>query len=621
MRSIVVGTAGHIDHGKTALVRALTGIETDRLAEEKRRGISIDLGFAHLELAGLRLGFVDVPGHERFVKNMLAGAGGIDLVLLVIAADESIKPQTREHFQICRLLGIEKGIVVLTKSDLVEADLLDLARLEVEEFVAGSFLEGAPVVAVSSITGAGLDPLREALVRVASSVAGKDPSGYFRLPVDRSFTMRGFGAVVTGTLVSGSVRVDSEVEGQPGGRRWRVRGIQVHGQNASIAYAGQRTALNLAGADPSEVGRGTMLTEPGSFRATEVADCEFELLESAKPLKHRAPVHFHAWTAECEAQVRTFTAEMVRPGERGWVRFLLSEPAMLLPGDRFIVRMFSPVITIGGGRVLDVAPPVRRKRTDSAARLRTLASAPPAQRIALVVGESRCGMSVQELVMRTGLPRDEITRSASAASLYHLPPPQDWVLERNWMNRRAAAIEKRLAEFHRARPLAAGLAKEEVRSRELGEAPPFLLDALLAGSRAVVTEGELLRLATHQVNLQADEDEAVNRIEAAFRESGLAVPATAEVLAHCGITESRSRSLLQLLLRRGTLVRVGPDLVFHRSALDALRGLMTAHRGERFTVPAFKDWTGVSRKYAIPLLEFLDRERLTRREGDVRVVL
>lgn len=621
MKSIIVGTAGHIDHGKTALVRALTGIETDRLAEEKRRGISIDLGFAHLELNGaVRFGFVDVPGHERFVKNMLAGAGGIDAVLLVVAADESIMPQTREHFAICRLLGVRAGIVVLTKADLVEPDIVDLVRLEVEEFVAGSFLEGSPVVAVSAATGGGMDALREALARLARDVTVKSAEGYLRLPVDRSFAMRGFGTVATGTLVAGSVRVEQEVEVQPGGRRLRVRGVQVHGQAAEQAIAGQRTALNLAGADTSDLGRGMTIIEPGRFEATTVVDCEFDLLDSAKPLKHRAPVHFHAWTAETEAEVRVLSGDAARPGTRTLVRFVLRDPVMLLPGDRFIVRMFSPVVTIGGGRVLDIAPPARQKRASAVARLETLSRASSEVRIALLVRESGHGLSLADLIRRTGLAENEIN-ACVGNELMLLPEPLNWFVDSAWLQTRARAIENRVAEFHRVHPLLAGMAKEEVRSREMTGSPAFLLDVVLAQSRALAVDGDLLRLATHKVRFERDEEAALAGIERAFAEAGLNAPSTAEVLSRCGVEPARGRSLLQILLRRGKLIRVSEDLVFHSGAIAGLREIVAARRGERFTVTAFKEWTGVSRKFAIPLLEYLDREKVTRREGDSRAVV
>src|SRR4051795_6717825 len=329
MKNIIVGTAGHIDHGKTALVKALTGIDADRLEEEKRRGITIDLGFAHVQLTpAFRLGFADVPGHQRFVRNMLAGVGGIDLVLFVIAADESIKPQTREHFDICRLLGILRGVVALTKSDLVDEDILGLVRLEVEELVAGSFLEGAPIVPVSSTTGAGLEELRAALVRVAGATTEKDPRGHFRLPIDRAFTIKGFGTVVAGTLVSGAIEKEQEVELHPAGRRLRVRGVQVHGSSAGRAVAGQRTAVNLADIEPADLARGDVLSEPGRFRAVKQIDARLDLLPSAKPLKHRAPVHFHAGTAEIEAEVRLLESRAaMQPGTSAWVRIVLRDAA------------------------------------------------------------------------------------------------------------------------------------------------------------------------------------------------------------------------------------------------------------------------------------------------------
>ena len=623
MKNIVVGTAGHIDHGKTALVRALTGIDTDRLEEEKRRGISIDLGFAHLDLSpNVRVAFVDVPGHERFVKNMLAGAGGIDLVLLVIAADESIKPQTREHFDICRLLGIRKGIVVLTKADLVDREILDLARLEAEEFVAGSFLEGAPVVAVSSSTGEGLDELRARLLDLAAEAPAKDSSRHLRLPIDRAFSMHGFGTVVTGTLISGAVAREQEVELHPGGRRLRVRGIQVHGKPAARALAGQRTALNLAGVESSELARGMMLTEPGRFTAVSRIDCSLDLLPSVKPLKNRAPVHFHSAAAEVEAEVRLLESPgPMAPGTHAFVRILLRDPLQLLPGDRFIVRMFSPVVTIGGGSVVDITAHKYSRGEDAAARLRTLAQGTPEQRVALLVRESGFGMGIPELIAATGLMPQEIERAAKAEGILALTEPRLWLVDREWFRATVARITDVLQAFHKERPLVPGMPKEELRSRELPDAPAHLLDAIISRTAAIAAEGELVRLASHKVVLRQDEEQASGAIEKAFLDAGLAVPAVAEVLAKSGVEPARARSLLQILLRERRLVKVADDLVFHRSALEALRERLAPHRGQRLSVPQFKDLAGISRKYAIPLLEYLDRERVTHREGDERLVL
>jgi selenocysteine-specific elongation factor len=623
MKNIIAGTAGHIDHGKTALVRALTGIDADRLEEEKRRGITIDLGFAHLQLTPqLRIGFIDVPGHERFVKNMLAGAGGIDLVLFVIAADESIKPQTREHFEICRLLGISKGIIVLTKADLVDRDILELARLETEEFVAGSFLEGAPIVPVSSTTGEGLDQLRTELARAAEAVLEKNASRHFRLPIDRVFSMKGFGTVITGTLISGAVRKDQEVEIHPSGRRARVRGVQVYGNAAEQATAGQRTALNLADVDPSGLARGMLLTAPDVFQPAREFDCELELLASAKPLKDRAPVHFHAGSAEIEAEVRLFERGVLKPGTKAFARIVLRDPALLLPGDRFIIRMFSPVITTGGGVVLDNAGLRYRKRANGADRLRALSEAVPAEAMAILVRESGFGMSLAALIARTGMMAVEVESIAAARRFVTLRQPEFWVMDAGWFQSAVERLAKEVREFHQTNPLAPGIAKQDLRGRLLPAAtPPFVLEALLAAAKQIAVEGDIVRLATHKLVLREEEEQARGAIERAFEQAGLAVPAVPDVMAKSGVELKRARSILQILLRDKKLVRVTDDLVFHHSAIETLRTLLATHRSQRFSVPTFKDWTGISRKYAIPLLEFLDRERITRREGDERIVL
>jgi selenocysteine-specific elongation factor len=614
MKNIIVGTAGHIDHGKTALVKALTGIDADRLEEEKRRGITIDLGFAHLALTPkLTLGFVDVPGHERFVKNMLAGVGGIDLVLFVIAANESIKPQTREHFDICRLLGIARGIVALTKADLVDEDILGLVRLEVEELVVGSFLEGAPIVPVSPTTGAGIDDLRRELARVAAAVPEKNASGFFRLPIDRVFNVKGFGDVITGTLVSGSVTKDQEVELYPAGRRLRVRGVQVHGATTDRAIAGQRTALNIV--DLGSASRGDVLSEPGAFRTTTRIDCRLHLLPSAKPLKHRAPVHFHSGTAEIEAEVRLLDGgPALAPGNSTWARLVLREPALLLPGDRFIIRRFSPVVTIGGGEVVDTGARRYRKGDDIATRLEMLASSDPSARIALLVREAEFGLSYNDLVARTGLRPKEIAAAAAKAPLTAIG---DHYVDRARMQSARDRLVKTVREFHQKQPLVPGIARQDLR----GALPPFLLDALLASAPELVSEGDVVRAKSHKMVLKQDEEQARANIERAFESAGLAVPALAEVLAKSGVESARARSLLQILLREKHLVRINDELVFHHTAVERLRALLAERRGQRFAVPAFKEWTGISRKYAIPLLEFLDREHVTRREGNERIVL
>ena len=613
MTNIIVGTAGHIDHGKTTLVRALTGIDTDRLEEEKRRGISIDLGFAHLTHGGVRFGFVDVPGHERFIKNMLAGAGGIDVVMLVIGADESIKPQTREHFEICRLLGVRHGLIALTKADTVDPELVELVKLETADFVAGSFLEGAPIIPVSGITGLGLPELRDALASLAARVEGRSSIGPCRLPIDRSFTLHGFGTVVTGTLVAGTLKPEDEVELHPTGRRLRVRGVQVHGGLVPQAGAGQRTAVNLAAIEATEITRGMTLTPPDLFTPTRVIDCVFDLLHSAIPLKHRAPIHFHSGTAEVEGQVRMLRGtDPLQPGTRGYLRVYLKEPLLLLPGDRFIARMFSPVVTIGGGVVLDNAPVLRMRKPVVLERLPLLENAPLVRRLALFASEDETGSTIQSLTARTGSAPEAILAAAPRAELVLL---KDRLVPRASIDAAVRQLRESLALFHKQNPLLPGM------PRAASPLPASLLEAALAAGKDLVAEGELLRLATHRLQLKAEEDEAAAKIEALFRKGGLAVPALSDVLAQSGLDANRSRNLLQLLLRDGRLVRVSPELIFHHDAIHSLRELLAAHKGERFAVPEFKEWTGISRKYAIPLLEYLDRERVTRRENERRLVL
>ena len=587
-------------------MRALTGIDTDRLEEEKRRGISIELGFAHLTLGDdLRIGFVDVPGHERFVKNMLAGASGIDLALLVVAATESIKPQTREHFDICRLLGIPAGLIAITKADLVDPEIVELVKLELEELTAGSFLEGAPAVPVSAISGSGLEVLKSELRKAALAVSTKSSKSWFRLPVDRAFTMKGFGAVVTGTLASGQVALEEEVEIHPGGLLARVRGLQVHGAAAKRAVAGQRTAVNLAGIELEQLHRGQVLAAKGRFRASDRYDVKLTLLESAAaPLKARSPVHLHAGTAEIEAVIAPFGhAKAIEPGTEVFARVTLAEPALLLPGDRFIIRRFSPVVTIGGGTILDPAPP-RKSGPDRLRRLQ-------ADRIGTLLSESRYGMSVDELIARTGLDVAAITRDRVI-----LKEPQPWLVDAATIERETARINGALAQFHRENPLLPAMPKESLR----GAMPSFLFEHLLGGTPAWIAEGEGVRLKTHRVVMQTDESAALEKIEQLFAQAGLAVPATNEVLAQSGIDQSRAKTLLQTLLRDRKLVRINLELVYHASAITQLRALLGPKKGSRFSVAEFKDWTGVSRKYAIPLLEFLDRERVTRRDGDARVV-
>ncbi len=631
MKSIIVGTAGHIDHGKTALVKALTGIDADRLEEEKRRGITIDLGFAHMELAlpdgeSLRLGFVDVPGHERFVRNMLAGVGGIDLVLLVIAADESIKPQTREHFDILQLLGVERGITVLTKSDAVDVETLDVVRLELEEFLRGTFLDNpGAIVPVSALTGAGLDNLKQAIVEVAAQVRPRDAAALARLPIDRVFTMKGFGTVVTGTLVAGTIRAEDELEVLPSRRRVRVRGVQVHGRAADAAFAGQRTALNLAGVATEDLSRGMTLAPPATFAPTRHADVSLTLLRSAPgPMKDRMRVHFHSFAMETVAQLKLYGTPQVLPGENSCARLTLPEPALLLPGDRFILRQFSPVITIGGGTVLDAAP---IKRAAGLARfLHLLDKSEPETAVRARIARRRAaGIAMKALVAETGKkPEALLSLLANALRREKVVCIDDSLVHAPSLRTLQFGLIQAVAKFHRQNPLVAGIGREQLREQRKIPIEIFnaALDALVR-KKKLEASGDLVRLPGQGVVLRDEEAESKKKIEDAFALAGLKVPALQEVLSGLTVDKARAQKIVTLLLRDRVLIKVSDELVFHRSTLESLRSQIAALKSgsPKIDVAKFKDLTGVSRKYAIPLLEYLDRERVTKRVGDMREIL
>ncbi len=636
MTHIVIGTAGHIDHGKSTLVRALTGIDPDRLKEEKARGITIELGFAHTRIGDTNVAFVDVPGHERFVRTMLAGVGGIDLVLLVVAADESVMPQTREHFEICRLLRVPHGLVVLTKSDLVDAETLELVRWEVAELVEGSFLEGAPVLPVSAVTGDGLPALRDTIRVLAPPVARGVTGEATRLPIDRAFTMRGFGTVVTGTLVGGALEVEQDLVLLPSGRPVKVRGVQVHGERQEHARAGQRAAVNLGGIEVAEVGRGQTLATPGSVRVTRRADATLELLPGARPLKHGARVRVHQGTAEVLARVSLSGVDVavVEPGAESCVRLRLESSAVLNRGDRFIVRAYSPSTTVGGGQVLDPDPPRAGIRTPAAAARFAALTIPPSGRddgtaLAWMVREAGAkGLAIEALVSRAGVPasRVEATMAALAGAgaavvagnVLVAPGVLDALGER---------VLTLLAEHHRADPLGGGMPREEVRERLLAGAAPAVFEQLLTRLVAAgrVVGQDRLALSSHRLELTKDEARTLEAVARIYREAGLTPPDVAALTAAAGSPTALVERMSSLLLRKKELVKVD-TLVFHSEALARLKAEMAevkAAAGGEATVDvaAFKERYGMSRKFAIPLLEYLDRERVTRRRGDVRVVL
>jgi len=632
MKSVIVGTAGHIDHGKTALVRALTGIDTDRLEEEKQRGITIDLGFAHLELAGpqgpVRLGFIDVPGHERFVRNMLAGVGGIDLVLLVISAEDSIKPQTREHFDICRLLRVPRGITVLTKSDLVDTETLQVVHMEVEEFVRGSFLDASrsPIIEVSARTGQGLEKLKLELARGASEAAQKDAHAAFRLPIDRVFTMKGFGTVVTGTTISGQVRKEQEVEILPSGKKARVRGLQVHGSATETAIAGQRTALNLVGVPQEELERGMVLAQSGLMLPTRRMDVQLSLLDGARPLKNRSRVRLHIFTTETVASIALYEGEELRAGTTAWAQLRTVSPVACTPGDRFIVRQLSPVSTIGGGLVVDVNPMRRMKPEARTEMLEKLGAGDDLSRLrVLLARREQRGLRVQEAIHETGWTMERLkTTLGKGEHAGDIVSFKDVLIAAPTLRRISEALFIAVEEFHIGNPLSAGISKQELWEKSGLERELFVgaLDNLLAAKKLAIS-AEQVHLAGHRMLMKDEEAESKKQIEEAFATAGVKVPALKEVLAGLKIDLPRAQKIVTLLLRDKVLIKISDDLIFHRKTLEELKLQVSGWKSKspQIDISRFKDLVGVSRKYAIPLLEYLDREHVTRRAGDERIIL
>jgi selenocysteine-specific elongation factor len=634
MPHIIVGTAGHIDHGKTALVKALTGVDADRLKEEKERGITIDIGFANLVLdANTTIGFIDVPGHERFIKNMLAGVGGIDMVLLVIAAEESIMPQTREHLEICSLLHIKQGLTVLTKIDKVEPEMADLVEAEVRDFLKGSFLEKSPIVRVSSYTGEGIPPLIEKLREFSTTVEPKDATQLFRLPIDRCFTMRGFGTVITGTLIAGKVHKDEEVQIFPSQRITRVRGIQVHGDLSNEAQAGQRTALNLQGVDVADIQRGMVLTIPNIFTPTPMFDCHLELLHSApNPIESRKRIRFHIGTAELMGYVVLLGQERLIPGESAFVQVRLEEPTFALPGDRFIIRQYSPMVTIGGGEILD-AVPEKHRRSDKAVlnKLKILKEGSVDDRLAVFVEEAGLKtIGIAALMARVGLvqthARERLMALAKAGRIRVLAENPFTVVSAKAFDRAAEQAAAEVQRFHRLNPLVQGIGREEVKARVFADASntvfQTVLDKLVADKKISFAQ-DLIQEFGRTVTLKADEERVREQLAQRLRSLGLQVPAPDELIDSLKLDRNTARKIIQLMVKENAVVKISEDMLVDRVALDHLiQNLKTLKsKNPKLGVSEFKNLTGVSRKYAIPLLEYLDRQRVTRRVGDERVIL
>lgn len=638
MQSIIIGTAGHIDHGKSSLVQALTGKDPDRLPEEKKRGITIDLGFADLDLGDVRVGFVDVPGHERFVKNMLAGVHGIDVVALVIAADEGVMPQTREHFDICRMLDVRLGLVVITKIDLVEDELLPLVRAEAEELVAGSFLEGAPVVTVSARTGVGLEDLRSAFRQIARDVPSRSADFVTRLPIDRAFTMKGFGAVVTGTLVSGEIAEADELELLPAGRRVRARGVQVHGTSVSRAQSGQRTAVNLAGVDIADIERGMVLAESGRLRPTQIIDVELTMLASGpRAIRTRSRVRVHIGSAEVLARVRVLNNRgEIEPGATDFAQLRLEAPVTALHAERFIVRSYSPAQTIAGGVVLNPLATKHRGRElgKTHERLRALMNSNRAAKLAAFVELSGdTGLRLPDVAARLGW-NDRVSSLVvmEAKKGGTILESEGILITREVFEQLCRLAVEEVESHHQREPLSRGLARETLRERHFAHAPVEVFRSVIAqleGTGALTSEKDMVRAAGHALELSPADENLRQKLAATYKSAGLEPPSLDQALEDAGVSGSQrahARKILQLLIDNGTLVRVHGDMFFHLQALDSLKQLLRQHASENeperlIDVAKFKDLTGISRKYAIPLLEYFDRERITRRAGDKRIIL
>ncbi len=631
MKQIVLGTAGHIDHGKTSLIKALTGTDTDRLKEEKERGITIELGFAHLELpGGMLLGIVDVPGHEKFVKNMVAGATGIDMVLLVIAADEGIMPQTREHLEVCELLKIRHGLVVLTKIDMVEPDWMELVREDVTDYLSETFLADAPVFEVSSLTGEGLKDLVGGLGDLAQKIPKKEMGHVFRLPVDRVFTIRGFGTVITGTTISGHIHSGEEVTIYPQEVNARIRGIQVHNREVQEVNAGLRTAVNLQGLERSMIQRGDILATKGLLRPTYMVDVSLELLASApRKLKNRTKARFHTGTSEIISTVILLDRDELKPGDRCYAQIRLEEPTTVLKKDRYVLRSYSPVRTIGGGQILNALPNKKKRFSGQTLRdMELLHKDEINDIIELFVASTRFqGLEEKDLSFLTDRSQkalaDPLQALKAQKRIIQYDKEKGALIHADFLKKARDEIVETVSRYHRDFPLRTGLVKEELRSRTKRTHNPKLFHYLvnqLTREGAIVQEKEAVRLKEHKVTLAQDQEKTRQELEKIYLKSGLQPPYFKEIKDK--FQGNTAAEVLGVLVKEGVLVKIKEDLYFHRRSIEDLGKRLVAFLKEKdqITTPEFKDITGVSRKYTIPLIEYFDRSQVTVRVGDSRVL-
>ena len=626
---LIIGTAGHVDHGKTSLIRALTGVETDRLAEEKERGLSIDLGFAEFVLpSGRQAGIIDVPGHERFLKNMLAGAGGIDLVMLVIAADEGVMPQTREHLDILTLLDTRAGCVVLTKIDMVDPDWLELVEDDIRERLADTFLADAPIVPVSSITGAGIDELTRILDELADQAPKRTIVGPWRLPVDRVFSIPGFGAVVTGTLVAGVARRGDRVEIMPKGVEARIRTLQVHGANAEFAEAGTRVALNLAGVNVEDIQRGDVCGPPDTLQTTQALDARLDTLESCpREVKYRTRVRVYLGAAEVLARLNTLGGDKLDPGEAGFIQLRLETPAVALKGDRYVLRFYSPMQTIGGGAILDPHP--RRHRRNDETVLENLAlleKGTPEELVAQAVQHSGLTPATPaQLASDLSIPRDEVDAHLAALGEQGtvIVVKGDAVVHAHRVSAAEHQVLSTLSGFHEANPMRMGMSREELRSRTSRgmdtRAFNWILERLTE-TESVRDEAGIVHLAGHVPTFAEAEKDIADKLEEGLRRGGFSPVTFDELRQSLSLPQRETNAVWEALVANGTVVRVAEGIFFHRDTVDEIIAKVTAHlqERERMTPGEFRDLLGTTRKYAMPLLEYLDSRRITRRLGDYR---
>jgi len=631
MKQVILGTAGHIDHGKTTLIKALTGIDTDRLKEEKERGITIELGFAHLGLpSGQMLGIVDVPGHEKFVKHMVAGATGVDIVALVIAADEGVMPQTREHLEICELLRVKRGLVVLTKVDMVDQEWIELVRDDVSTFLAGTFLADAPIVEVSAVTGKGIQELRTLLDAMVKDVPEREAGNFFRLPIDRVFTMKGFGTVVTGTAVSGSIKTGDEVTIYPQGLESRIRGIQVHNTEVNEVSAGLRTAINLQGLEKEELKRGNVVATKDSLRSTRMVDVVFHLLPSApRKLKNRSVVRFHTGTSEIISTIVLLDRDELAPGGTCFAEIRLEEPTAVIFHDRYVLRSYSPIRTIGGGEILNSLPRKKKRFSETAlTELKILSTGNLSEVTEQYVAAGEfAGTEQSQLPFLTNASRkklDEIVRTLQAQKkIIQYDREKGVLIQADYIRKAREEILATLSRYHKDYPLKVGLFKEELRSRTAGSENPKLFNYLinqLTQEDVIVQEKEVMRLKEHRVTLAQDQEKVRQEIEEIYLKSGLQPPYFKELKEK--FSNGTAADVLGVMVKDGVLVKVKEDLYFHRDVIEELKNRIVDFLKERGEIdtPQFKEMTNASRKYTIPLLEYFDITQLTMRVGDKRVL-